>query len=190
MLQTALSYSHQLLQEVLQPGDIAVDATMGNGNDTLFMAEKVGPSGKVYSFDIQEAALAQTKERLPTARGESVASVQLICEDHERLDQLLPADEKIKACIFNLGYLPSGDKSIITLPETTKAALDATCRRLLPGGRIIVVSYYGHVGGVEELEMVQRYCTELPQEVYTVLRYQFVNQKNSPPILFCVERRA
>ncbi|MGM0126164.1 hypothetical protein IGI37_003565 [Enterococcus sp. AZ194] len=187
MLQTALHYSHTLLKEILQPGDIAVDATMGNGFDTLFMAELVGKTGHVYSFDVQEQALNTTQEKLLEADLSTRAHLYL--QGHETIGMILPRETPIKAAVFNLGYLPKSDKSIITLPTTTKIAMDEILLRLAPRGRLILVAYYGHVGGVEELTMVRDYCERLPQEQFSVLNYQFINQKNQPPILFCIERK-
>lgn len=187
MLLTALDYSHQLLKEVLEVGDTAIDATMGNGGDTLFMAELVGKTGKVYSFDIQELALQNTTEKLTVAGVE--ATVELFLTGHENIDSVIPKDVGIKACVFNLGYLPRSDKRVVTLPETTIQAMEAVLARLLPGGRLVIVAYYGHAGGARELESVERFCEGLPQEKFAVMRYEFVNQRNAPPILFCVERR-
>lgn len=187
MLATAMRYSHTLLKEIITEGDWVIDATMGNGNDTLLMAELVGSSGKVFSFDIQKTAVEHTRKKLVEANLND--RVDLYLQGHETIDTLLPDEETIKACIFNLGYLPKSDKKIITLPHTTKLALEATLKRLLPKGRVIIVAYYGHNGGRNELEVIQEYCQSLPQEQYNVLSYQFINQKNSPPILFCIEKK-
>ncbi|KAF1296690.1 SAM-dependent methyltransferase [Enterococcus sp. JM4C] len=187
MLQTALHYSHTLIKEVLQPGDNAIDATMGNGFDTLFLADLVGKTGKVFSFDVQEQAVKTTQEKLIAAGLDTRA--QLYLQGHETLGEVLDPDFSIKAAIFNLGYLPKSDKSIITLPSTTKKAMTEILLRLVPRGRLILVAYYGHVGGTEELDMVRNYCEALPQEQFSVLNYQFINQKNQPPILFCIERK-
>lgn len=187
MLATALHYSHTLLKEVLQPGDIAVDATMGNGHDTCFLAELVGRTGHVYAFDLQDQALENTATRLAVAG--LTNRVALIHGGHETLSQYIPETQPIKAAIFNLGYLPQSDKSVITLPATTRQALDALLLRLAPRGRIVLVCYYGHAGGPEELASVRAYCEALPQEQYNVLNYQFINQKNQPPILFCIESK-
>lgn len=187
MLQNALNYSHQLLKEVLHEGDSAIDATIGNGNDTLLMAELVGETGNVYGFDIQELALQNTRKKLLDAQVK--ANVELFLTGHEQLDEVIPKEEKIKACMFNLGYLPKSDKHIITLPQTTLTALDAALERLLPGGRVIIVAYYGHAGGEEELAAVKEYCGGLLQEEFAVVCYQFLNQRNSPPVLICVEKK-
>ena len=175
MLQTALHFSHQLLKEVVEPGDFVIDATMGNGHDTAFLAELVGPSGEVFAFDIQKEALINTEQKLTLG--------------HEHLHAVLDEETEITAAIFNLGYLPKSNKEIITKPATTKQALDGLLPHLVKGSRIILVVYYGHEGGSEELDLVTNYTQALPQDVYSVLRYEFINQKNQPPVLFCIEKK-
>ncbi|MBP2097708.1 class I SAM-dependent methyltransferase [Enterococcus rivorum] len=187
MLQTALHFSHSLLSDVVTEGNVVVDATMGNGNDTAFLAQLVGSSGQVYAFDIQKRAVENTKEKI-TALGLS-DRVTLLNQGHETVSAILPKETPLTAAIFNLGYLPKSDKQIITKPDTTKQALDRLLSYLVPKGRIIVVVYYGHDGGKAELDLVQTYCQQLPQEIYNVLSYQFINQKNNPPILFCIEKK-
>ncbi|MBM7689485.1 SAM-dependent methyltransferase [Enterococcus ureilyticus] len=187
MLQTALHFSHTLLRDVIHEGDCVVDATMGNGHDTAFLAELVGPRGLVYAFDVQEQALANTEKKLIELGYQ--ARVTLFQQGHEMIDTQLSTETSLRAAIFNLGYLPKGDKQIITKPDTTEQALDALLPRLLAKGRIILVVYYGHFGGQAELKLVQEYCQQLPQEMYNVLTYQFINQKNNPPILFCIEKK-
>ena len=56
-------HKHFILEH-LGEGEVAVDFTMGNGGDTLFLSKTVGESGKVYAFDIQEEALASTEAYL------------------------------------------------------------------------------------------------------------------------------
>lgn len=187
MLQTALHFSHSLLEEILQPGDHVIDATMGNGYDTVFMAEKIGKTGHVYSFDVQKEALLSTKSKL--TEQDLLDRTSLFLQGHETLGTVVDEAQPIKAGIFNLGYLPKSDKSVITLPETTRTAMEEILKHLVPRGRMILVVYYGHEGGEKELDMVQDYCQSLPQEKYNVLKYQFINQKNNPPILYCVEKK-
>ncbi|WP_375152557.1 tRNA (mnm(5)s(2)U34)-methyltransferase [Enterococcus mundtii] len=187
MLKTALHYSHTLLEEIIQPGDYVIDATMGNGHDTLFLAEKVGKTGQVYSFDIQQQALASTQQKL--SENGLLERATLFLQGHETIGEVIAEQQPIKAGIFNLGYLPKSDKSVITLPETTKTAMEEILKRLVPQGRMIIVVYYGHQGGEAELDMVQNFCQALPQEQFNVLNYQFINQKNNPPILYCIEKK-
>ncbi|GMA48304.1 MraW family SAM-dependent methyltransferase [Tetragenococcus muriaticus PMC-11-5] len=187
MIENALQFSHTLLAEVLTDHDHVVDATMGNGNDTVFLANKVQPHGKVYAFDVQKQALDKTKQRL--LEDGLTEQTKIIFDGHENLKNYLAENEPIKAGIFNLGYLPKSDKQLITTPTTTKQALETLLNHLVSKGRILLVSYYGHAGGKEELTMLDNYCQKLPQEQYNVLRYQFINQKNRPPILFCIEKK-
>ena len=106
---------------------------------------------------------------------------------HEHLHAVLDEETEITAAIFNLGYLPKSNKEIITKPATTKQALDGLLPHLVKGSRIILVVYYGHEGGSEELDLVTNYTQALPQDVYSVLRYEFINQK-SATCSFCIER--
>lgn len=187
MLQTALHFSHTLLKEIVQPNDHVIDATMGNGNDTAFLADLVGENGKVYAFDVQKIALQNTEKRLK--ENELSAQVILFHQGHETIGDVVAADVPVKAAVFNLGYLPKSDKEIITLPDTTKTAIKAILNRLVAKGRIVLVVYYGHNGGEQELTMVNEFCQSLPQKEYNVLSYQFINQANQPPILYCIEKK-
>lgn len=182
MIKRPIHLSHDFLAEVLDDGSIAVDATMGNGNDTAFLA---GLSKKVYAFDVQEQALQKTQERLEQA---GLTNVQLILDGHEQLDRYVT--EPIRVAIFNLGYLPSADKSIITQPQTTLQAIEKVLTRLEVGGRLAIMIYYGHEGGAMEKDAVLDYVSQLDQTVYTVMLYQPLNQVNTPPFLLMLEKLA
>ncbi len=174
-----LQMAHAFLEEVVTDEDIVVDATMGNGHDTLFLARL---AKKVYAFDIQEQAIEQTTKRLAEAK---LDNVELFLTGHENVDQYV---ESIKAAIFNLGYLPSADKSVITQPHTTIQALEKLCQRLVAGGRIAVMIYYGHAGGDVERDAVLDFVSQLPQQEFTVALYQTINQINQPPFLVMIEK--
>lgn len=184
MLETAMHYSHTLLKECVHTGDLVVDATMGNGHDTLFLSQLVGPTGEVFGFDVQSAAVKNTKERVNNA-----PNVHCILDGHENMEHYLPKDCMIQAAIFNLGYLPKSDKSIITQPQTTIAALNYLVEHLAPAGRIVIVLYYGHPGGEKEKKAVLRFAKQLKQETFNVMTYQFINQCNQPPICLCIEKK-
>ena len=187
MLKTSLRYSHDLLKEVIELGDRVVDATMGNGNDTLFLAQLVGKKGIVYAFDVQEQALVNTKKRLKEY--EALEQTKLFLQGHETLDLVIDSKEKISAAIFNLGYLPKSDKSIVTNEKTTILALEALLTRLKNQGRIVIVLYDGHEEGKKEKAEILTFVENLSQEVYSVLNYQFINQRNNPPSLICIEKK-
>ncbi|MCR1917989.1 class I SAM-dependent methyltransferase [Frisingicoccus caecimuris] len=176
---------HQLLSEKLKPGDRAADATMGNGWDTLKLCELVGERGMVYGFDIQEKAVSTTKERLENAG--FLGRAKLFCCSHSEAGERI--HENIQAFTMNLGYLPGGDKKIITRSESTVAALRALTQLLSPGGLGLVLIYYGHPGGNEEKEAVETFMKEMPSEWGEILRTEIVNRKNCPPILYIMEKK-
>ena len=174
-----LEMAHDFLAQVITKDDVVVDATMGNGHDTLFLAKL---AKQVYAFDIQEQALEKTSQRLQEA---GLTNVELILQGHETVDQFV---REVKAAIFNLGYLPSADKSIITQPQTTIEALDKLCHMLVKGGRIAIMIYYGHEGGDIERDAVMDFVSHLPQEEYTAAIYRTLNQINNPPFLVMIEK--
>lgn len=187
MLDNALQFSHTLLKEILKTGDVVVDATMGKGHDTLFLSQQVGTTGKVYAFDIQESALVLTEKLLSAAQ--CPPNYQLILAGHETVAQHLPPDTMLQGAIFNLGYLPQGDKTVVTQGSTTLVALKSLLACLAVGGRIILVVYWGHPGGENEKEALLDFCQSLPQKIWHVACYNFINQKNQPPFALCIERR-
>ena len=174
-----LEMAHDFLAQVITPEDIVVDATMGNGYDTLFLAKL---AKQVYAFDIQEQALEKTSQRIQEA---GLTNVDLILQGHETVDQYVT---EVKAAIFNLGYLPSADKSIITQPQTTLEALEKLCQVLVKGGRIAIMIYYGHEGGDIERDAVLDFVSQLPQQEYTATIYRTLNQINHPPFLVMIEK--
>ncbi|KUO74906.1 MAG: SAM-dependent methyltransferase [Clostridia bacterium BRH_c25] len=186
LLSNSLAISHEIINKTVKQGDTVVDATMGNGNDTLLLAGLVGDKGKVYSFDIQECALINTRKKLEEA-GIS-GYVELIRDGHQNIDKY--AAKGIKAVMFNLGYLPKGDHSIGTKADTTIEALRKSMELLMAGGIIMMVIYYGGDSGFDEKEAVLEYVRTIDCRKYTVLVSDFVNQINCPPIAVCIEKNA
>ncbi|AWN21248.1 tRNA (mnm(5)s(2)U34)-methyltransferase [Streptococcus sobrinus] len=180
MIKRPLQASHDFLAEVLDKDSLALDATMGKGNDTAFLAKL---AKKVYAFDVQEQALTKTKERLER---EGLINAQLILDGHEHLDKYVT--EALRAAIFNLGYLPTADKSLITQPNTTLEALRKVLELLEVGGRLSIMVYYGHEGGDLEKDAVLDFVKALPQETYATMLYQPLNQIHRPPFLIMVEK--
>lgn len=174
-----LELAHDFLAQVITKDDVVVDATMGNGHDTLFLAKL---AKQVYAFDIQEQALEKTSQRLQEA---GLSNAELILQGHETVEQFVT---EVKAAIFNLGYLPSADKSIITQPQTTLEALEKLCQMLVKGGRIAIMIYYGHEGGDIERDAVLDFVSQLPQQEYTATIYRTLNQINNPPFLVMIEK--
>lgn len=184
-----LDFAHELVSRALAPGDVAVDATVGNGHDTVVLAQAVGEGGSVYGFDIQRQALQNARDRLETEVPDG--RVELIHASHEEMKRNVPGEVHghVAATMFNLGYLPGSRSSVMTDAETTVAALEASCELLRPGGVVTIVLYTGHEGGAEEALAVEAWGASLPQDRFHVLSYSFANRANDPPRLMAVEKR-
>lgn len=188
-LDRILPFTKRLLEKVVKTGDIAVDATVGNGHDTLFLAELVGKDGFVFGFDVQKEAILTSKERL--IQHGMLERVSLIHEGHETLFDNIPATYhgKVTGAIFNLGFLPGSDKSIVTKSETTIAAVEQLLEMMAPEGIIVIVIYPGHPDGAIERDALLHYCQQIDQKAADVLQYQFINQKNNPSFIVAIGKR-
>lgn len=192
-LARVVPWAHDLLAQVLSPGDLALDLTAGNGHDTLFLQRRVGPQGRVVAFDVQERALEKTAARLadsgaavvrhpgPAALSPVPPGVHLVHASHASLAACL--DEPLQAAIANLGYLPGGARHLVTRPETTLAALERSLELLTPGGRLAVGVYVGHPGARQEGDAVEALFRTLPSERWQVLRLEAANRREAPFLL-------
>lgn len=161
---------------------IAVDATCGNGHDTLWLAESCD---KVYGFDIQKAAISQTAALLE-ARGLS-DKVRLFCDSHGNMTKYI--SEEIAVIVFNLGYLPGGDKNITTDAETTLSALASSLSLLRVNGLLCVTMYPGHPTGKAEREAALAWAAMLDKGAFHCVRTDMLNQPDSAPeILFIAKK--
>ncbi|NLJ34568.1 MAG: class I SAM-dependent methyltransferase [Firmicutes bacterium] len=184
-IKKSLAFAQELIRGVLLPGEHAIDATAGNGHDTVFLSSLVGRKGLVWAFDIQEKALLNTAKRLE--RKGLRQRVRLIQQGHERMATYVPGP--VGAIMFNLGYLPGGDHTIVTQPDTTIAALESGLKLLRPGGIITLVIYTGHPGGKVEGVRLEKFSSTISPRSYHVLSYRFLNQQNHPPYLLAIEKR-
>ncbi|MCX8130210.1 MAG: methyltransferase domain-containing protein [Clostridia bacterium] len=184
IIKNSLGQSHDIISQVVTEGDTVIDATAGNGNDTVFLAGLVKDSGKVYSFDIQQQALEKTKKRL-SEKG-FADRVELINDGHQNMG--LYVKTGVKAVMFNLGYLPGGNHNIGTKGETTIKAIEKAMELLKVSGVISIVVYYGGDSGFDEKEEVLEYIKRIDFKKFSVLQSEFVNQPNCPPILVCIQK--
>lgn len=182
--------AQHIIKMHLLDGDIAVDATVGNGHDTLFLAQCVGNSGKVYGFDIQQNALDICYQRLD--EHQLTHRVSLIHAGHETIPIVLPTEicnAGVKAVMFNLGYLPGGDKNRTTQTSTTLAALSSAAQILAPEGIISIIAYTGHPGGQEEYESVRIWAQRLADDIF-VIDIQDRPESNKPsPVLIVIRKK-
>ncbi len=159
----------------LKEGDTAADFTMGNGYDTLFLSKTVGETGKVFAFDIQKSALESTEKRLKDNCAPE--NYTLICDSHHNLKKYI--DTPIKAGMFNLGYLPGGDKSITTKRETTLQAVSDAISILAPDGILLIAVYPGHEEGDIEGNMIGEMLQTLDRKKYCCVRFRIINSPTS-----------
>ena len=148
----------RFIREQVQPGDICIDATMGNGNDTLLLSSLCGKDGHVFAFDIQEEALINTRKRLMEA--DAPQNYTLLLESHTNIEH----------------YVDPGTVSCITF-------------NLQKGGLISLCIYSGGDSGFEERNAVLAWLKELNPHKYLVIRSDYYNRPNNPPIPVLIIRQ-
>ncbi len=187
-LQGIVHVAQQTIKRFLTPGDMAIDATVGAGYDTLFLAKAVGPQGHVYGFDVQNEALTRAETTL--TKGDVRERVTLFNAGHETMADLIPeaAHGTIKAVSFNLGYLPASDSAITTLADTSLAAIEAAMGLLHRRGVISIAIYSGHPQGHIEQERIKAWATTVPYDEFRIASYEFVNKERNQETLLLMER--
>ena len=171
-----LQLQKQFILNHLREGDTAVDFTMGNGHDTEFLSKTVGESGHVYAFDVQKQALESTARNLAAAG--CPENYTLILDSHHNVKNYVQGS--IRAGMFNLGYLPGGDKSITTMRVTTMPAIEAAISLLGPRSILSVAIYPGHEEGDLEGKMVSEYLSTLDRFRVSVAQIKIINSPTSP----------
>ena len=171
-----LELHKRFILDHLSEGDTAVDFTMGNGYDTAFLSKTVGESGHVYSFDIQDQALASTEKNLKELGCPN--NYTLIKASHHRVLEYVKGP--IKAGMFNLGYLPGGDKSITTMRETTMPAIEAALSMLDRDAVLNIAVYPGHAEGDAEGKMITEYLSTLDRRKICCTQIKILNSPTSP----------
>ena len=178
--------AHLIMKNFISEGDKAVDATCGNGHDTLALAELTGSTGHIWGFDIQEQAVVETGRRLSAAG--LADRVTLLQVGHEEMELHLKGP--LKAVLFNLGYLPGSARSIITRPETTIAALAQALKLLMPSGLVMLTVYPGHGGGADEQRLVDKWAASLNPREYYSWRMGQLNVADDAPYCIMVQKTA
>lgn len=182
-LSNVLDLVQARMEDYLEEGLVVVDATLGNGNDSYKLLQYIGAEGRLYGFDIQEAALENSRKKL---EGLGLNNYKLILDSHEHMGEYIR--EEVDYIIYNLGYLPGGDKSITTQGKTTIKSIDIGLDLLRENGLMNIVAYWGHDSGKLEKDDLEKHLSLLDQKQYHVIKHEFINQKNNPPILYEIER--
>lgn len=191
LFQSHLDLAHLYWERLLEKGDFAIDATCGAGNDTLKLGQILWNKGggEVIGIDIQDEAILRTnrllQENLPV---ESLSHIHLYRQSH--IDFPLIANEcTIKLIIYNLGYLPKGNKQLTTMTTSTLESVKKALTLIKPGGALCITCYPGHAeGAIEEialLEMTKALCPT----VWNVCYHCFQNRLASPSLILIQKSR-
>lgn len=180
-----LTYAHNLCKELVQPGDLVVDATCGNGYDSLLLAQLAitEHSGKLHCIDIQEKAIENTSMRLKESLTKSQFSrVQLHLASHVTFPSEIE-ENSVQLFVYNLGYLPGSSKHLTTKVDSTIKSLSEAQKLLKCGGAICITCYPGHPEGKEEELALRKYCTHLSKDHWIISQIEWINRPHSPNLL-------
>lgn len=177
------------MSEQVREGDVCIDATAGNGNDTVYLARLAGETGCVHAIDIQKQAIENTEKLLKTTDPEKHLDDRTVLHlmSHENIRDCAP-DESVSMIVFNFGYLPGGDHSISTEKETSLKAVSKSLQLLKPEGVLLLCIYSGGDTGYEERDALLRWAEELDPRRYLVLKTEYANRRNDPPIPVAIVR--
>ena len=185
ILRSARYLASECISQAVREGDTVVDATMGNGHDTEMLARLVGEKGHVYAFDIQHQAVENTRARL-TEQG-LIGRVTLIEDSHANLARYVT--ESPQVIMFNLGWLPGGDKQVTTLLSSTLTAVQTALSLLPVNGVLCMCVYPGHDEGMRELKALTQYFTELDPRQFNCLLQTFLNAGDGAPRCFIIQKQ-
>lgn len=172
-----LDLAHSYWERLLRSGDWAIDATCGNGHDTLKLTQIDGIGG-VIGIDIQPEALRSTQALLGQR-----PNVHLYCQSHTDFPPLA-SENPIRLIVYNLGYLPGGNKQKTTLTPTTLESVRKALQLVLPGGAVSIICYPGHPEGMVEEKALLGLISGLSPQEWNVCYHTFQNRQLSPSLLF------
>ena len=173
-----LALSHQFIAARVRKGDVCIDATCGRGRDTLFLARLCGETGRVIAFDIQKEAVESTLKLL---KENGIRNADVRLDSHSHMDRCAEK-ETVSAIMFNFGWLPGGDHSIFSKPDTSIEAIKKGLELLKPGGVMSLCIYYGKETGTAEKDALLPFLKTIDPEIYTVITAEFSNRKGEVPI--------
>lgn len=183
-------FAFKIIETYVSPCDVVIDATAGNGHDTLALAKLTAKEGKVYAFDLQTRALEQTKNLLE--REGFFHNCTLVLDSHENMSEYVSQEERkmLSAVVFNLGYLPGGEKEMTTRTETTLLAVERALLLIRIGGIVALTMYPGHPEGAGERAALLRFAETLSPKNYHTAYLSFPNQKKNPPELLLITKKS
>jgi SAM-dependent methyltransferase len=188
LFHSPITLAHHYWGLLLSPGDVVIDATCGNGKDTLFLAQKVLPQGFVFGLDLQPQAIQNTlallQNNLPQ---ELLSQIHLFQQSHETFPEIA-YQKKISLIVYNLGYLPGGDKRLTTACSSTLTSIQKALDLVTTGGVISITCYPGHEEGAKEENLLKELLSTLPQDTWNVCHHTWVNREKAPS-LFLLQKK-
>ena len=172
-----LDVVHDFLRRQVKPGAVCIDATAGKGRDTALLCRLAGKNGRVIAFDIQEAAVEQTRALL----AEQGLTAEVVQDSHAHMARYA-APGTVDCIVFNFGRLPGGDARIFTTAASSLPAIDAGLTLLRPGGVMALALYYGKENGYEEKNAILSHLKSINDRSFTVLACDWLNRRNAPPL--------
>ncbi|WP_297281890.1 class I SAM-dependent methyltransferase [uncultured Anaerococcus sp.] len=180
MIERPTELAHELIRRE-ENAKIAVDMTAGNGFDSKFILDEINPE-KLYAFDIQEEARDANLSLIGDRE-----NFKFILDSHAKIDKYIK--DKLDLVVYNLGYLPKGDKKITTRADSTLESLEKTLKLLNKDGKVIMTIYPGHEEGLRESKRLETFLESLSYKEYTVLRMDYINKVNNPPYCVIIGKR-
>ncbi len=174
---------HHFISAGVTVADTVIDATCGNGYDTVFLSKLVKEKGKVFAFDVQEKAIQASKKELRFSNANE--NVEFFQTCHSKIKKTISPDYKgkIKCAVFNLGYLPRSDKKIVTSSETSIKAISDCLEFIMPNGLVIVTVYVGHEEGLRESKAIDEYIKSLDKKLY---KLRIIRSEIDEPYILCI----
>ena len=185
MIRQLTTFTKNIWGLYLDEGMQVLDATLGNGEDAVFLCEKIGKSGFLEGIDIQDDAVNQSRIKLEE---KSFENFQLRIGNHKYIDQLYEG-QYFDLIVYNLGYLPKSNKVCTTLLDSTAESIQKALQLIKVGGILSITTYRGHDEGVKEYQWLMSYTQQLDTKAYHVMKFEYLNQGVQTPSVILIERK-
>jgi hypothetical protein len=185
-----IDLAHKHWKSLVKPGDTVIDATCGNGHDTLVLAQitLTNDSGQLFALDLQQEAIDASKQMLLGRLGRDLFDkIHFVKGCHSRFPETI-SPSSVKLIAYNLGYLPGGDKTKTTQTETTLESIKNAQELIQDGGLISITCYPGHNEGKREEDHIIEFTTKLDPKKWSCCHHRWSNRTNAPSLLLIQKR--
>lgn len=176
-----ISLCHDEVKKHLNKREIAIDMTVGRGNDTQYLCSVCK---RVYGFDTNSAAIVSTDDKLEKL---GIRNYRLICEDCQFFDEYV--FEKPAVIMYHLGHFDNLKDINVTESESIIKSLEKALKILKVGGLITVLSSVQTELCMKESAEVLKFCQTINPQVYDVMFNGLINFKSPKPFLLFIKRK-